>query len=167
MYVYIGHYKIPIVKEELPKISKYNVFIDLNMSNSFHQLRLGPITLSRLSIQTPWGQVEPKFMPEGVGPASFHLQSVVSSVSSAQLEDSDDEEGYGEQLIRYAHDLELDERDTSTGKVEEAGCTWSKLSPKELELEQQSSVSVMKSQFQKPKQQDKDTLNGCFHLLLY
>jgi len=50
------------------------------MSNSFHQLKLGPITSSRLSIQTPWGQVEPKFMPEGVGPASFHLQSVVSSV---------------------------------------------------------------------------------------
>ena len=80
MYIHIGHYKIPIVKEELPKISKYKVFVDLDMSNSFHQLKLGPLTSSRLSIQTPWGQVEPKFMPEGVGPASFHLQSVVSTV---------------------------------------------------------------------------------------
>ena len=70
MFINIGHYKIPIVKEELPKISRYTVFVDLDMSNS------------RLSIQTPWGQVEPKFMPEGVGPASFHLQSVVSSVFS-------------------------------------------------------------------------------------
>jgi hypothetical protein len=50
MYKYIGHYKIPIVKEELPKISKYKVFVDLDMSNSFHQLKLGPITSSRLSI---------------------------------------------------------------------------------------------------------------------
>ena len=80
LYIYIGHYKIPIVKEELLKISTYRVFVDLDMSNSFHQLKLGPITSSRLSIQTPWGQVEPMFMPEGVGPASFHLQSVVSSV---------------------------------------------------------------------------------------
>ncbi len=40
-----------------------------------------------------------------------------------------------------------------------------KLSPEELELEQQSSVSVMNSQFQKPKQQDKDTPNRCFHFL--
>ena len=64
MYIYIGHYKIPIVKEELPKISKYKVFVDLDMSNSFHRLKLGPITSSRLSIQTPWGQVEPKLMPD-------------------------------------------------------------------------------------------------------
>jgi hypothetical protein len=80
LYIFVGHYKIPIVKEELLKISTYKVFVDLDMSNSFHQLKLGPITSSRLSIQTPWGQVEPMFMPEGVGPASFHLQSVVSSV---------------------------------------------------------------------------------------
>ena len=32
-------------------------------------------------------------------------------------------------------------------------------------MEQQSSISVLNSQFQKPKQQDKDTPNGCFHSL--
>ena len=79
-YIHIGHYKIPIVREELPKISQFSIFVDLDMSNSFHQLKLGPVTSARLSIQTPWGQVEPKFMPEGVGPASFHLQSIVSKV---------------------------------------------------------------------------------------
>ena len=84
---------------------------------------------------------------------------------SAQLEDSDDESGYEEPLIRYPQDLELGVRDRSTGSSEESGRTWSKLSPEELESEQQSSVSVMNSQFQKPKQQDKDTPNGCFHLL--
>ena len=84
---------------------------------------------------------------------------------SPQFEDSNVEKGYEEQLVRYAHDLELDQRDTLTGGDSEAGRTWSKLSPEELELKQQSSVSVMNSQFQKPKQQDKDTPNGCFHLL--
>ena len=79
-YIHIGHYKIPIVREELPKISQFSIFVDLDMSNSFHQLKLGPVTSARLSIQTPWGQVESKFMPEEVGPASFHLQSIVSKV---------------------------------------------------------------------------------------
>ena len=79
-FVNIGHYKIPIVREELPKISRFKVFMDLDMSNSFHQLKLGPVTSARLSIQTPWGQVEPMFMPEGVGQASFHLQAIVSSI---------------------------------------------------------------------------------------
>ena len=31
-----------------------------------------------LSIQTPWGQVEPTFMPEGIGPATGILQRIVS-----------------------------------------------------------------------------------------
>ena len=52
IHIHIGHYKIPIVKEELPKISKHKVFVDLDMSNSFHQLKLEPMTSSRLSIQT-------------------------------------------------------------------------------------------------------------------
>ena len=75
----------------------------------------------------------------------------------------DDEDGYSEQLVRFAHDLERGIRDNTSDP--EAGRTWSKLSPEELELEQQSSISVLNSQFQKPKQQDKDTPNGCFHSL--
>ena len=51
------------------------------MSNFFHQLKLGLVTSSaRLSIQTPWGQVDPVLMPEGIGPASFHLQAIVSLI---------------------------------------------------------------------------------------
>jgi hypothetical protein len=37
---------------------------------------------------------------------------------SAQLEDSDDEEGYEEQLIRYKHDFEPDKRDATIGNLE-------------------------------------------------
>ena len=80
-----------------------------------------------------------------------HTLSGRVNALSAQLEDSDVEEGYEEQLlVRYVHDLELDQQDNSAGGNLEAGRTWSKLSPEELELEQQSSVSVMNTQFQKP-----------------
>jgi hypothetical protein len=77
-YITIGHYPIPHVQRQLEKICKFNIFLDFDWVNSFHQIKLGPITSSRLSVQTPWGQVEPKFMPEGIGPASGVLQSVVA-----------------------------------------------------------------------------------------
>ena len=79
-YIEVGHYPIPHVLRSLEKISKYSVFLDFDMANAFHQVRLGPETSRRLSIQTPWGQFQPLFMPEGIGPASGKLQQVVSSV---------------------------------------------------------------------------------------
>ena len=45
-------------------------------------MRLGPITRRRLSVVTPWGQVEPLFLPEGVGPASFILQETMNRIFS-------------------------------------------------------------------------------------
>ena len=41
------------------------------MTNSFHQIPLGPISRQRLSVVTPWGQFQPRFLPEGVAPASI------------------------------------------------------------------------------------------------
>lgn len=79
-HIHIPHYPIPHVMHQLERISHHKIFIDLDMSNSFHQIRLGPTTSQRLSLQTPWGQYEPKFVPEGVGPASAALQSIVSSI---------------------------------------------------------------------------------------
>ena len=79
-YIEIGHYPIPVVLHELEKISGYSHFLDLDLVNSFHQFRLGPITSRRLSIVTPWGQVEPLFLPEGVGPASFILQEAMQTI---------------------------------------------------------------------------------------
>ena len=73
-YIEVGHWPIPHVQKSLEKISKNKVFIDLDLANSFHQFRLADTTSNRLSIQTPWGQVRPLFLPEGVGPASFILQ---------------------------------------------------------------------------------------------
>jgi hypothetical protein len=66
----------------LDVISTFKVFADLDMANSYHQLKLAKNTSEKLSIQTPWGQFEPKFLPEGVGPASGLLQSVVNQLFS-------------------------------------------------------------------------------------
>ena len=71
---------IPIVQHELTKAARYKVFIDLDMANSFHQIPLDEETSDLLSVQTPWGLVKPKFLPEGVGPASGVLQHLVRDI---------------------------------------------------------------------------------------
>jgi len=79
-YIIVGHYPIPNVQYSLEKILKFKVFLDIDLANAFHQIRIGPITSARLSVQTPWGQVQPLFMPEGIGPATGKLQQVVSEI---------------------------------------------------------------------------------------
>jgi hypothetical protein len=79
-YINIGHYPIPNVQYNLEKLAKYSLFMDIDLQNAFHQVRLHPETSERLSVQTPWGQVQPLFMPEGIGPASGVLQKVVSEI---------------------------------------------------------------------------------------
>jgi len=68
---------ILIVRNELVKAAKFKVYIDLDMANSFHQIPLSEEFKDILSVQTPWGLVRPRFLPEGVGPASGILQRIV------------------------------------------------------------------------------------------
>jgi len=68
---------IPRVQYEIEKASTFSIFMDIDMTNAFHQFPLAPLTSQRLAIQTPWGLVEPRFLPEGVSPASGHLQSMM------------------------------------------------------------------------------------------
>ena len=79
-YITIPKYPIPIVQHELTKASRFKVFVDLDMTNSFHQIPLSEKSSNLLSVQTPWGLVRPKFLPEGVGPASGIQQSSVKDV---------------------------------------------------------------------------------------
>jgi hypothetical protein len=79
-YIETGHYYIPNVQHELNKIIAFKIFIDVDMANAFHQILLAQLTSERLSVQTPWGQFEPKFMPEGIGPGSFILQETVREI---------------------------------------------------------------------------------------
>ena len=56
------------------------------MTNSFHQIPIDLPISKLLSVATPWGLYRPKFLTEGVGPASGILQSIVRRVF-ADLED--------------------------------------------------------------------------------
>jgi len=79
-FIKMGHFPIPHVQQELAKLQKFKIFLDLDWCNSFHQIKLHPDTSEKLSIVTPWGQVKPLFMPEGIGPASAELQRVVAEI---------------------------------------------------------------------------------------
>lgn len=88
-YIEIPQQPIPIVQHELVKASKFRIFIDLDATNAFHQVPLSEEASKLLAVQTPWGLVRPKFLPEGVGPASGVLQSVVRQIFCG-YEDFDD-----------------------------------------------------------------------------
>jgi hypothetical protein len=79
-FITIPKHPIPIVQHELTKAAKFKYFVDLDMTNSFHQIPLSKQASDLLSVQTPWGLVRPKFLPEGVGPASGMLQSIVKEI---------------------------------------------------------------------------------------
>ena len=68
---------IPRVQYEIEKAMGFKIFLDIDMTNSFHQFPLTDKTSQYLAVQTPWGLVEPRFLPEGVSPASGHLQSTM------------------------------------------------------------------------------------------
>jgi hypothetical protein len=79
-YIEIPQAYIPHVKREIEKAAGWRVFIDLDMTNSFHQIPLHPDTQSKLAVKTPWGNYQPRFLPEGVGPASGVLQYYVMEI---------------------------------------------------------------------------------------
>jgi hypothetical protein len=76
-FIDVPQQPIPIVKHELTKAIKYPVFVDLDMANSFHQIPLSQEFANILSVQTPWGLFRPRFLPEGVSPASGILQHLM------------------------------------------------------------------------------------------
>jgi hypothetical protein len=76
-YIATGHYLIANVRHELEKIINYPIYLDIDLTNAFHQILLDSETAERLSVQTPWGQFQPRFMPEGIGPGSGVLQETV------------------------------------------------------------------------------------------
>ena len=81
-FIETHHGFIPVVEYELHKIKGYTCFLDIDMTNAFHQMKLAEKTSERLSVVTPWGQFRPLFMPEGVAPASILLQDVMRSIFS-------------------------------------------------------------------------------------
>ena len=80
IHIQTGHYTIPIICHELDKIIGHKIYLDIDLTNAFHQIPFHPDTSAKLSVQTPWGQYEPKFMPEGIGPGSAVLQETVRTL---------------------------------------------------------------------------------------
>ena len=68
------------IPHELTKASKFKIYVDMDMTNSFHQIPITEKFKNLLSVRTPWGLVRPNFLPEGVGPASGLLQMVVRQI---------------------------------------------------------------------------------------
>ena len=50
---------MPHVQYMLDKARVYTVFVDLDLANSFHKIRLAEEISHMLSVQTPWGLVRP------------------------------------------------------------------------------------------------------------
>ena len=59
----VFNYPIPEVLKELHKAAQYSVFVDLDVRNAFHNIKLHAETSALLSVQTPFGQFEPIFLP--------------------------------------------------------------------------------------------------------
>ena len=71
---------IPIVLHELNKAARGTYFIDFDMRTAFHQVPLDEATSNNLSILTPWGNIRPLFMPEGISSASGILNSIMTDI---------------------------------------------------------------------------------------
>ena len=85
-YIKVGNYYIPHVMKELCKAAGFKYFIEIDLTNAFHQIILGLKTSKNLSVATPWGLKRPKFLPEGVAPASGILQRMVTSIFEDYIE---------------------------------------------------------------------------------
>jgi hypothetical protein len=75
-----GHYPIPLVRDVINRIGKHSLFIDADLSRSYHQFRLAEETSEKLSVQTPFGQFAPIHMPEGCAPAQQILQQAMVDI---------------------------------------------------------------------------------------
>ena len=53
-HMQVGNYTIPNVKHELQKIINFPLYMNIDLTNAFHQIPLAEETSERLSIQTPW-----------------------------------------------------------------------------------------------------------------
>ena len=65
-YLRYGHTYIPHVQHTIQQLKGFKYFLDIDARNGYHQVPLAEETSKRLSVQTPWGQFRPVFMPEGV-----------------------------------------------------------------------------------------------------
>ncbi len=79
-YIVMPQVPIPAALQSLQKISNFKIFIDVDITNAFHQIKLGPITSKMLSIITPEGTYKPLFLLEGTTPATGILHQTIVDI---------------------------------------------------------------------------------------
>ena len=70
---------IPRVQYEVEKAMGFKIFLDIDMTNSFHQFPLTELSSQRLAIQSPWGLVDTIFLPEGVSSFIFCVTKLAAN----------------------------------------------------------------------------------------
>ena len=78
----------PIILHELHKSKGWDYYGDIDWSEAFHQIRLSDKASDMLSIVTTIGCIRPRFMMEGVSPASSVLQNAVSQIFGPMRDES-------------------------------------------------------------------------------
>ena len=71
---------MPDVKDSLDEMEGCIYFCDLDWLKAYHQFPLGKATSRLLAMITPWGVMQPNFLPEGVAPASAIMQEHVQQI---------------------------------------------------------------------------------------
>lgn len=79
-YIVMIQSYVPIILDELHKANGWVFFGDIDWREAFHQVLLEPKTSEMLSIITILGPLKPRFMMEGVSPASNVLQNIVAEI---------------------------------------------------------------------------------------
>jgi hypothetical protein len=74
------HHQMPNVKESLEKMIKFKYYLDIDLQAAYNQIPLCAADSARLSVVTPWGQFQPRFMPFGIPPASIELQKIMEEL---------------------------------------------------------------------------------------
>jgi len=71
---------IPSPELELLRASDHDLFHDIDMKTAFHQILISDDTSYKLAVQTHKGVVRPRFLPEGITPATNILMSIVRDI---------------------------------------------------------------------------------------
>ena len=87
-YLSVPAIPIPRVREELERIKRgdpvtgkpFQCFADLDGMTAFHQLLIDEASKDLLTVSTPWGNVKPRMLPEGISPASAILQQTMTDI---------------------------------------------------------------------------------------
>jgi hypothetical protein len=79
---------VPIILDELHKVKGCGFFGDIDWRAAFHQVMLELMTSKMMTIITTLGPLRPRFMMEGVSPASNVLQNIVAELFNSVRNES-------------------------------------------------------------------------------